>query len=320
MRTAWIWGLLALLLAACGAGAESVSGPRLVAERTLEPTQPLPTRLVTETPTRGVTPEIASPLEQVTVDAQFIVITPTLPPSKTPTQTQTPTLTPTITLTPTTTVTATATGFLLPTSEIIAVTEPAAVSNDVVCESNWVDIQPRPDKCPMAPPNASPGTFQQFENGYMVHVAAQDAIYVLYNDTVSPRWQVYRDNFSDANPSMARLDEEASERAPGRWNPRRGFGLLWETEPSVQSRLGLATEKWEQRFSVQVQTTRDGTIFVAGRLIEIGLGDGTPQTFGFGLFKGGSGWNTYSYNGGGGLVNEGGNGNGLGDIREIPGN
>jgi hypothetical protein len=296
-RWAWLL-LLALVLAACSAQVErEQSGPRLVAERTLQPTDALPTRIITATPTRGVTPEIDSPLERVTVDAQFVVITPTLPPSKTPTPTQTPSPTPTQTQTPTTTVTGTATAFLLPTSDIVPVTEAVAVPNNLVCETNWVDIEPRPESCPLAAPNASPGTFQTFENGYMIHVANQDAIYVLYTDVQSPRWQVFRDYFSETASYAERLDAEAQQVAPGRWTARRGFGLVWENEPGVQSRLGYATEKWEERFSLQVQTTRDGAVLVAGQNMNIALGDGTPATIAFGLMPEGLNWNTYAYNG-----------------------
>ncbi len=297
-KWAWWFPLLALMLAACGAQVErEQGGARLVAERTLEPTQPLPTRMITATPTRGVTPEIDSPLEQVTVDTQFVVITPTLPPSKTPTPTQTPSPTPTPSQSPTTTVTGTATSFLLPTSEIIPVTEPVAAPNNRVCETNWVDIEPRPESCPLAAPNASAGTFQTFENGYMIHVADQDAIYVLYTDLQAPRWQVFRDYFSETAPYAARLDAEAPQVAPGRWTARRGFGLLWENEPGLQNRLGYATEAWEERFSLQVQTTRDGAILVAGNNMNLGLGDRTPESIAFGLMPNGLNWNTYAYRG-----------------------
>ncbi|MGB1286987.1 MAG: hypothetical protein ACPG7F_10670, partial [Aggregatilineales bacterium] len=96
--------MLALILTACGTQESVGTGPQIVSEVTLgPPTAALPTRILSPTPVR-LTPEIVSPLENVTVEADFVLVTPTLPPSKTPTVTATQTMTPTLTLTPTPTV------------------------------------------------------------------------------------------------------------------------------------------------------------------------------------------------------------------------
>lgn len=275
-------GLLTLMwgLVACG-GTQEVSGPRIVREVTLPPsTEALPTRFLTAT-LAPITPEIISPLQQATVNADFVLVTPTLPPSKTPTQTPTHTLTPTQTLTPTTTNTATATAFLLPTSVIIPVTNVASVPDNRVCDSTWFFIQPRPASCPLNTPNASQGVYQTFQNGYMVWVGSQNAIYVLYTDLQLPRWEVYRDSFTEGMPEDS--PEFSSSPAPNLWQPRRGFGLLWRNNATVRNRIGWGTIEKEIPYSVQVQTANDGALFI-----------GVPESGVFGLLPAGSTWQLYS--------------------------
>ena len=158
MRTrATIWIALFIvmgLLSAC-ADATIVDQPRLIAQSTVDrDTVSFPTAVPTVTD-RPPTQEIQSPLENITVEAEFVLVTPTLPPSKTPTLTPTVTPTPTITPSPTQPVTSTATTFLLPTSEIVALTAPAQQAIPQVCDSTWFFIEPRPASCPMNPPLAS---------------------------------------------------------------------------------------------------------------------------------------------------------------------
>lgn len=283
------WLLVAItgvmLLTACSERAGVRSGPRLLSEVTVGAAneEPLPTLVVTATPVR-VTPEIISPLNQVTVDADFVLVTPTLPPSKTPTITPTHTYTPTQTLTPTSTSTATATGFFFPTSVIIPLTQPVAAPVNRVCDSTWFFIQPRPDNCPLNPPTASQGVFQSFQNGYMVWAQSLDAIYVLYNDPVTPRWQVFRDFFQEGMPE--RTSEYDNAPGPGLWQPRRGFGLLWRNNAAIRQRIGWATIEWEIPYSTQLQTADDGTIFVS-----------QPGPAVFALMPNGITWNQYSSQG-----------------------
>jgi hypothetical protein len=266
-------------------------GPILIEDSTLDAaTSVLPTRILSPTPFIGdvATPtsgEVLSPLEIVTVDADVILVTPTLPPSKTPTQTPTITTTPTTSPTPTITVTATATFPVFPTSIIIPIT--AIVPNPVpqICDSTWFFIQPRPASCPLSPPISGQGVFQQFQNGFMVWVQAQDAIYVMYNDTGFPRWEVFRDFFEEGMPE----DDPAFGNAPttGLYQPRRGFGQLWRNNQAVRDRIGWAIEALEQPYSVQTQTSGDGSLFVS-----------EPSGGVFNILPGGSGWNRYAGFGG----------------------
>jgi hypothetical protein len=280
----WLWCAVITILLFSGCTAESTpQGPRLIQEITLAATDALPTAIVSPTLTqvRIVTPERLSPLNNVTVDAQFVVVTPTLPPSKTPTPTPTQSPTPTLTPTSTMTNTATATTFLLPTSEIIAVTDAVAAPNDQICDSNWFFIEPDPGTCPLYPPTASPGVYQEFQNGVMVWVGSQDAIYVMFNDLTLPRWQVFRDFF---NEGMA--EEAPNFLVPTEtvfWQPRRGFGLLWRDNEVLRNRLGWATQQWEQPYSVQVQTADNATVFLS-----------TPSTNVIVLFPNGQNWNRYA--------------------------
>lgn len=269
--------LLSAVLIACQPQAIPTDGPQLVSESTLVPTLAIEvTREISPTPTVNPT-EIPAPLENVTVEAQFIVITPTLPPSKTPTPTLTFTPTPSQTPSPTTTNTATATTFLLPTSEIIPLTAPAVQAAPRVCDSTWFFIQPRPDNCPRNPPNASQGVYQEFERGYMLWVGSQDAIYVMFNDGQVPRWRAYRDFFEEGMPEVS--GDYLNAPSPALWQPRRGFGLLWRNDANIRGRVGWATQEWEQPFSVQVQTAQDGTLFM-----------NTPVGTLFSLFPNGNNW------------------------------
>ncbi|MEO1645900.1 MAG: hypothetical protein AAFR67_11975 [Chloroflexota bacterium] len=285
-RAVWLI-IMGLMLVACQPeDSISVDGPVLVQEVTLAASEVQPTRFLSPTPSSQAirpTSEVMSPLDAVTVDAQFVIVTPTLPPSKTPTPT--PTFTPTPTVTPTTTMTntATSTAFLLPTSEFQSVTRPAASNADRVCDTNWFFIEPRPESCPLNPPTASNGVYQAFERGYMVWVGSLDAIYVLYNDQNQPRWEVYRDFFEEGNASMAYLDADPREVGTNLWSPRRGFGLLWEQDLDIQNRIGAATQQWEQPYSVQVQLSNDNSIFIS-----------TPDSYVLGLIPAGVNWQRYA--------------------------
>ncbi len=278
--------LISLLVACQPEDGISVDGPVLVQEVTIAPTEVRATRFLSPTPSpeapQRPTGEVVSPLDLVTLDAQFVLVTPTLPPSKTPTATPTQTETPTITPTTTMTNTATTTALVLPTSEIIAVTQPASSNADRICDTNWFFIEPRPDSCPLNPPTASNGVYQEFQFGTMIWVGSGDAIYILYNDANQPRWEVQRDFFDENNPSMIHLDEPPREVQPGYWSPRRGFGLLWEQNVAVRNRIGPAIQQWEQPFSVQTQTDNNNTLFIS-----------TPRNFVVGLLGDRANWERY---------------------------
>lgn len=259
--------VIALALAACSSSTEGITnngGPRLLQNVTLAPTTPAPTRVLSPTPPPVVIPvstsEIVSPLQVVTIEANYLLVTPTLPPSKTPTQTPTITPTFTVTSTPSVTVTATATSPIFPTSVVVPVTAIVNQPLAEVCDSTWFFIDPRPEGCPLSAPLTSQGSFQQFQEGYMIWVASQDAIYVLYDSSNLPRWEVFNDTFTEG---MIEYDPAFNAGIPPyTWQPRRGFGTLWRGNSVVRQRIGWAVREWEEPYSVQVQTAPDGTIFL----------------------------------------------------------
>ncbi|GAB1421237.1 hypothetical protein MASR2M15_13890 [Anaerolineales bacterium] len=276
--------MVSLLLSACGSRSPNNNpGPQLVQDVTVDGNQVqavLPTHV--QTPTEvSIDSEVVSPLDNVTIDAAFVLITPTLPPSKTATQTPTFTQTPTLTRTPTVTVTATTTGFLLPTSQILPITLPAGQPINEVCDSTWFFLEPRPASCPLNPPLVSQSVYQRFERGHMFWIGNLDAIYVLYSDNQAPLWEVHRDTFEEGMPETD--PQYANAPMSFRWQPRRGFGMLWRNNERVRSRLGWAVQEFEQPYSIQVQTAKDGVVFLADPYLTI-----------YALVPNGQGWHDSS--------------------------
>jgi len=250
-----------VLLSACSGTSveENPDGPLLLRDVTLPPNTPGQTQVASfnaGTPF-GITPEIISPLNEQTIPADFVLVTPTLPPSKTPSETPTVSITPPPSQTPTVTVTSTSTQAVLPTSVIIPVTSVAVQADDRVCDSTWFFLVPRPQSCPRNNVLADQGVYQQFENGYMVWVRRTDAIYVMYNDDGEPSWEVYRDFFVEGMPHDNNISAPAN-----RWEPVRGFGLLWRNNATVRTRIGWATQQYETPYSVKLQIAEDGAIFI----------------------------------------------------------
>ncbi|MDX1994930.1 MAG: hypothetical protein SF029_21285 [bacterium] len=297
-------GMCAALLAIAACSPVATPTPistRQLGQAATDTPTPVPTDLRSAEPASSVSPEatrsteavtpgtpvptleVNSPLQVATVEADFVLVTPTLPPSKTttatPTLTQTLTLTPTIT--PTITVTATATIPQFPTSVVTPVPAVVAQPQNIVCQSTWFFMNPRPESCPLAPPTASGGVYQTFQNGFMIWLGHLDVIYVFYNDSVQPRWQMFPDAFSEGM-----VEEDPAFRQspfPNTWQPRRGFGMLWRGNTAVRERIGWATLEWEQPYSLQSQTSPDGTLFISD-----------PSGGVFAAIPGGSNWTRYT--------------------------
>jgi len=290
-RRPYILLIIILGLAACdpGQGGGRGDGPQLIQDVTLAPTTPAPTRVLSPTPSPIVIPvasstirsELLSPFE-ATLDADFVLVTPTLPPSKTPTPT--PTQTPLFTRTPPATVTPYYPySPVLPTLNGISglVPIPTAIGNPQPsgCGIPWFFVAVSPTDCPLNPPVVTPGSFLQFQNGFMLWVEQQDAIYVLYDSANLPRWQVFNDAFVEG---MADTDPAYINPPPYTWQPRRGFGLLWRGQAALRDRLGWAVIEWETPFDVQVQIGSGGTIYM-----------NEPRGGIFSLTAGGSEWKRY---------------------------
>jgi hypothetical protein len=267
LRQAWIGILGLLLLVGCGGEQSAMnSGPVLISEATLGVTTPLPTRVLSPTPSPVSLVVITSTVDPaLPTRSNLQLSTPTLPPSKTPSVT--PSLTATFTEAPRSSatpnviyvlITATpgipAQGVLpLPTA---GVSYPVSVGS---CPAQWFFSRFVPPNCPLSPAVASAGSLQSFQNGFMLWIGTQDAIYVLYNDSVAPRWQVYNDAFQEGMP-----ETDPNFSAPGGlFQPRRGFGYLWRTQQNVRDRLGWGTAPTEIGYTVQAQIGADGVIYLS---------------------------------------------------------
>jgi hypothetical protein len=269
-RPRFWWMIVIGLVAACGSDASNVANnrPRLVQEVTLAPTTPAATRFLSPTPSPIVIPvstsEIVSQLQIVTIDADYVLVTPTLPPSKTPTLTPTqspqPSSTPlpTLTLPPPSPVTP-----QIPTAAFVAVTQ--VIANPVAapaqnCSANWFFTTSAPSACPSGPSTSGYASLLQFQQGFMIWIEQQDAIYVLYDSANFPRWEVFQDNYTDGIPETDPNLE--SQKPPYAWQPRRGFGLIWREREDVRSRIGWSVREWEEPFTTQVQVASDGTVYI----------------------------------------------------------
>jgi hypothetical protein len=283
-KTFWFVLVLALA-AACGPERDIArdGAAVLLSDVTLAPATLAPTRVLSPTPSPVVIPVLTSelnvPLNVVTFEADFVMVTPTLPPSKTPTLTATATATYTATSPPTATLPPLPASPTAPPAVALPPSAGADVSIPPTCGITWFFARPVPAVCPLNPPLVSAATFQQFEKGFMVWVQQHGAIYVLYDSANFPRWSVYQDAFREGMPET---DPAFGSPPAYTWQPRRGFGLVWRTLPDVRQRLGWAVSEWEQAFTIQIQTGADGTIYMS-----------EPRGGVFGLSPDGSDWKRY---------------------------
>lgn len=268
-----------LLLTACSSNpsVNQNNGPILLQEVTLALTNALPTRPLTNTPSPTISVLEVPQQVQITVESGFVLVTPTLPPSKTPTIT--PTITQTPIVIPSLLPTTLAPNVAFPTSAIVPLTNiptafppnnpvnPPVAGNTpfptapVPCQFFWFFSNPQPPICPLSPQTLSPAAYQSFEYGFMIWVGSQDAIYVLFNDALNPRWQVVRDNYEEGMPADDPLYNNPP--SPTTFQPRRGFGLIWRNNETIRTRLGWATTPDEVPYNTQTQTGADSTLFIS---------------------------------------------------------
>ncbi|MCS7286468.1 MAG: NBR1-Ig-like domain-containing protein [Anaerolineae bacterium] len=96
-------------------------------------------------------------------------------------------------------------------------------------------------ECPNYPPRTTWAAEQPFEHGFMIWLQEvpcgdqmRSEIIVFRNDG---RYWVYRDTFMEGEPES----DPTIVPPPGLYQPIRGFGKLWRTEPFVREALGWAT-------------------------------------------------------------------------------
>jgi hypothetical protein len=257
--------LLFVLISACTSD-PSIGGPRLVQDVTLEPTAIMPTRIATATPIviPIATSERVTLPTLATVEGRFpdyVLITPTLPPSKTPPPSPTISPTPTNTRPPTQTLRPPLfPTYVVATSSVSSPLVNPSTNNNQNCVADWFFAKPIPVICPVAASVASTAAYQQFQQGFMLWVGQQDMIYAVYDSAETPRWQMFRDEYSD---NMPEYDPSlVVDQPPYTWQPRRGFGMIWRDNYMVQNRLGWAVREWEEPFDTHLQIGLDGTIFL----------------------------------------------------------
>ncbi len=127
--------------------------------------------------------------------------------------------------------------------------EMATVAVILRCPDKWFFTNP-PDICPARATLKSDGAEQSFEHGFMIWIAGEDRIYVLFDDGNSPNWNAYIDEWDPGEPE----NDPTHKPPPGMVQPVRGFGLIWREQPMVRERLGWATGG-EVAFETALQRT-----------------------------------------------------------------
>jgi hypothetical protein len=114
--------------------------------------------------------------------------------------------------------------------------------------------------CPPVPePRTTGASMERFERGYLVWVQDMHLIYVLYDPSGLGRSgtvEIYPDTFQDGMPET----DPSLNPPPGKFQPTRGFGLLWRTNARVQNGLGWGTEP-STGYTVLIETRGDKTWF-----------------------------------------------------------
>lgn len=103
------------------------------------------------------------------------------------------------------------------------------------CADVWF-FEPPPEACSATDPQVSDQVEQNFEHGRMIWVAAEDRIYVIFEDDRSPQWAQYPDDFEEGQPER----DESLVPPSGMLQPMRGFGKVWRENENVRNRLGWA--------------------------------------------------------------------------------
>ncbi len=152
----------------------------------------------------------------------------------------------------------------------------AVIELDVACAYGWVRPlreSPPTDRCP-AEPLSGPAVQQPFENGFMIWLSAERAVYVFYEPEggrATAHFQTYEDEFQEGD-----RESDPSILPPADlYQPVRQLGLVWRTNPDVREMLGWATapetpfDTWSQRYRgetvydlVTLIQGKDGTIYI----------------------------------------------------------
>lgn len=110
----------------------------------------------------------------------------------------------------------------------------------VLCLDEWFFANP-PGGCPRGPATTAQAAGQYFERGFMIWEASDDEITVFYEDSTGG-YATFADEWDESLP-----EKDPSLTPPrGLYQPVRGFGLVWRTQPgspvadTVRARIGWA--------------------------------------------------------------------------------
>jgi hypothetical protein len=104
------------------------------------------------------------------------------------------------------------------------------------CPDTWF-FSPPPPECAGGPALTGLAAQESFEHGTMLWLGSEARIYVLFDDGRQPAWAAYADEW---NPGVPESDPTIVPPA-ALYQPVRGFGLVWRTQPGLRDRLGWAT-------------------------------------------------------------------------------
>ena len=140
-----------------------------------------------------------------------------------------------------------------PTSTATPVPTPCAIAVDANIQSYW-----REDLgCPIESMHVTWASFTPYERGFVIWRSDDRLIYGFFNGV---RWAKDQDRFVEGMPD--RPTPNRGEPPPGLLAPRRGTGLVWETNDVFYRNLGWV--RIEQKgFCAEVQTFVNGFILQA---------------------------------------------------------
>jgi hypothetical protein len=133
------------------------------------------------------------------------------------------------------------------------------------CPVEWFFV-PAPDDCASGEPEETTIHDQQMERGRMIYVESRDVVYVLFNDGQEPGWLSFENRYDPE------VHPERDENAPPEFiQPLRELGLIWRTDATVRTRLGLGIAEGVT-FEGTIQTAPVGT---SREILYISASDGT---------------------------------------------
>ncbi len=110
----------------------------------------------------------------------------------------------------------------------------------LLCAQEWF-FEPEPAGCPLGPVVEGTHIEQVFEGGRMLYVEAEDQVYALFADGLSPAWTAFPNRYV---PGQTPDEDPNFVPPPDRFEPMGILGLIWRASDPVRNRLslGLAPE------------------------------------------------------------------------------